>query len=219
MEVRTTPASFSIREAANEGEESRVIQGTAIVFNQPFDVEDYAGNIYREIIAPEAATMEFLKTQDIKMNLLHNRDNSLARWNKGTGNMTISVDDKGVHFEFEAPKCDIGDRCLELVRAGVYSGCSFEFWPKDYEVAETKQADGKSIVTVTHTAFECISALTIAMDPAYKQTSVNVDELREATPEYAARKAEEQKQLARQREVAAARARLRQRYIDNELNY
>ncbi len=219
MEVRTIPTNFSVRESGVEGEESRTIQGTAIVFNQPFDVEDYAGNIYREIIAPSACTMEWLKTQDIKMNLLHNRDNSVARWNKGEGNLIISVDDKGVHFEFEAPKCDLGDRALELVRAGVYSGCSFEFWPKDYEVAESQSLDGTRIVTVTHTAFEAVDALTIAMDPAYKQTSVSVDELREAAPEYIARLAEAEKVLARQREVAAAKARLRQREIDNELIY
>ena len=62
---------------------------------------------------------------------------------------------------------------MELVRTGVYSGCSFEFWPKDYE----KRVDGDE-VTIIHHSFEAISALTIGLDPAYVQTSVNVREMK-----------------------------------------
>ena len=62
----------------------------------------------------------------------------------------MAVDEQGVTFEFEAPKCDIGDRCLEMVRRGDYSGCSFEFYPKDYEVERTKGADGKDEVIIRH---------------------------------------------------------------------
>jgi phage head maturation protease len=105
------------------------------------------------------------------------------------------VDEKGVNFEFEAPKCDIGDRCLEMVRRGDYSGCSFEFWPEDYDVEERQ--DGKD-VKITHKKFRALTALTIGMDPAYKQTSVNARELYDQTPSgIAEKKAEEE---AKQRE-------------------
>jgi phage head maturation protease len=89
------------------------------------------------------------------------------------------VDEKGVNFEFEAPKCDIGDRCLEMVRRGDYSGCSFEFWPEDYDVEER---EGGKDVKITHKKFRALTALTIGMDPAYKQTSVNARELYDETP-------------------------------------
>jgi HK97 family phage prohead protease len=165
------------------------------VFDAESEVLDDWGYRFREVIKPEACTMEFLNSQDIKMNMLHDRDLTLARCNKGTGSLRLSVDDKGVNFEFEAPKCDIGDRCLEMVRRGDYSGCSFEFWPEDYDVEER---EGGKDVKITHKKFRALTALTIGMDPAYKQTSVNARELYDETP--AGKKAKAEAEAQRKRE-------------------
>ena len=173
-----TPETMHVREHVREDgtkEPSRTIYGRAIVFNKVFEYEDYWGDKYRETIKPSACTKEFLDSQDIKLNLLHKREMSIARSNCGEGNLRYSVNDEGVDFEFEAPKCDLGDRALELVRNGVYSGCSFEFLPKDYECKKLKE-DGKTVYEINHTAFEKVSALTIAMDPAYKETTVDCRE-------------------------------------------
>ena len=211
-EIRTIDCQLSIREAAEGQEsESRTIQGRAIVFNAESEVLDDWGERFREVILPEAVTMEFLNTQDVKMNMLHERELTIARCNKGTGSLRMAVDGQGVTFEFEAPKCDIGDRCLEMVRRGDYSGCSFEFYPKDYEVERTKGADGKDEVIIRHKSFEFLSALTIGMDPAYRQTSVNAREMYKQTPEgkREAEAAEQAKRDAEQKalEEAAQRAR------------
>lgn len=216
-EIRTTPCKLSVREIQREDgttEESRTITGTAIVFNKPSQVLDDWGDKYIEYIAPSCCTREFLDSQDIKLNLLHDRDQTIGRCNRGEGNMKLTVDKEGVHFEIKAPKCDLGDRALELVKAGVYSGCSFEFRPKDYTLKETKDKDGKDLCEITHTAFESISALTIAMDPAYTQTAVSARELDKKTPEYKSREQQEAKRLARQREIANAEARIRNRRIN-----
>ena len=196
IEIRTLDCKLSVREAAPDAQgESRTITGTAIVFNAESEVLDDWGYRFREVIKPEACTMEFLNSQDIKMNMLHDRDLTLARCNKGAGSLRLSVDEKGVNFEFEAPKCDIGDRCLEMVRRGDYSGCSFEFWPEDYDVEER---EGGKDVKITHKKFRALTALTIGIDPAYKQTSVNARELYDQTPSgIAEKKAEEE---AKQRE-------------------
>ena len=196
IEIRTLDCKLSVRETAPDAQgESRTITGTAIVFDAESEVLDDWGYRFREVIKPEACTMEFLNSQDIKMNMLHDRDLTLARCNKGTGSLRLSVDDKGVNFEFEAPKCDIGDRCLEMVRRGDYSGCSFEFWPEDYDVEER---EGGKDVKITHKKFRALTAITIGMDPAYKQTSVNARELYDQTPSgIAEKKAEEE---AKQRE-------------------
>lgn len=183
-EIRTTPCRLMIRESkgkreGGESDEERTIEGVAIVFGPEYRVTDSYGDTYVEKIAPEAVTADWLKTQDVKLNLLHERDMTIARCNKGIGNLDIWIEKDGVHFSFEAPKCDLGDRALALVRAGVYSGCSFEFYPQDYEVENTKDADGNDVTTVIHTAFEALDALTIAMDPAYEETSVSARELRE----------------------------------------
>ena len=196
IEIRTLDCKLSVREAAPDAQgESRTITGTAIVFDVESEVLDDWGYRFREVIKPEACTMEFLNSQDIKMNMLHDRDLTLARCNKGTGSLRLSVDERGVNFEFEAPKCDIGDRCLEMVRRGDYSGCSFEFWPEDYDVEER---EGGKDVKITHKKFRAITALTIGMDPAYKQTSVNARELFDETP--AGKKAKAEAEAQRQRE-------------------
>jgi len=201
-EIRTIDCQLAIREAAEGQEsESRTITGRAIVFNAESEILDDWGERFREVILPEAVTMEFLNTQDVKMNMLHERELTIARCNKGTGSLRMAVDEQGVTFEFEAPKCDIGDRCLEMVRRGDYSGCSFEFYPKDYDVERTKSADGKDEVIVRHRRFEFLSALTIGMDPAYKQTSVNARELDKQTPE-GKREAKEAEQKKREEEEA-----------------
>ena len=226
-EIRTVDCQLAIREAQGGQEgESRTITGTAIVFNAESEVLDDWGERFREVILPSAATMEFLNRCDIKMNLLHDRDLTVARCNQGKGSMRLSVDERGVHFEFEAPKCDLGDRCLEMVRRGDYSGCSFEFYPKDYEVERTKGADGKDEVKIIHKEFEFISALTIGMDPAYRQTTVNARELskpQETEEEKAAREKAEreerelEEQAQRQREEIAMRNYLhRKRTIELE---
>lgn len=219
-EIRTLDCKLSIREAAPDAPgESRTITGTAIVFDVESEVLDDWGYRFREVIKPEACTMEFLNTQDIKMNLLHDRDLTVARCNKGVGSLRLSVDEKGVNFEFEAPNCDLGDRCLEMVRRGDYSGCSFEFWPQDYDVEER---EGGKDVKITHKRFQAISALTIGMDPAYKQTSVNARELltkgtegTEETEDTEAKLAQEkEKALEREREISAAMRRRREREVE-----
>lgn len=200
-EIRTIDCQLAIREAeGGQAGDSRTITGTAIVFNAESEVLDDWGERFREVILPSAATMEFLNRCDIKMNMLHDRDLTIARCNQGKGSMRLSVDERGVNFEFEAPRCDLGDRCLEMVRRGDYSGCSFEFYPKDYEVERTKGADGKDEVKIIHKEFEFISALTIGMDPAYRQTTVNAREL--IKPE----ETEEEKREREQREAEAAKA-------------
>jgi phage head maturation protease len=99
-----------------------------------------------------------------------------------------------------------------MVRRGDYSGCSFEFYPKDYEVDRTKGADGKDEVVIRHKSFEFLSALTIGMDPAYKQTSVNAREMDKLTPEgkREAEAAEQAKREAEEKALEEAAARHRE---------
>lgn len=228
-EIRTIECELAVREVdGSSQDESRTITGTAIVFNAESQVLDDWGVDFREIIKPEACTQTFINSQDIKLNLLHNRSMTIARSNKGRGSLKLSVDGRGVNFEFEAPRCDLGDQALELVRSGVYSGCSFEFIPEDYEVEER---GANKEVRITHKRFKAITALTIGMDPAYSQTTVNAREMwnetptakREAEEAEAAKKAEEQKAreaqakeaaLAREREIAESARLAREREME-----
>ena len=231
-EIRTFDLDVQVREVEGHEGESRVITGTAIVFNAESQLLDDFGVQFREIIKPEAAQMAFLNSQDIKLNLLHSRKDTIARSRMGQGNLKISVDGKGVNFEAVVPKCDIGDRALEMIRSGVYTGCSFEFLPGkagvDYEVEER---GANKEVRITHKRFRSISAFTIGMDPAYSQTTVNAREMwnetptakREAEEAAAAKRAEEERQreqeekerqLMRERELAECRRMARERELE-----
>jgi hypothetical protein len=176
--VRFVPSGLKVREAtATEGaEESRVVEGCAIVFNRETCLYDGAWGKESEIILPSCVTPDFLREQDIKLNLLHERGASLARWKKGEGSLKIEVREDGVYFECELPKCDLGDRALALIKNGTYTGCSFEFYAKDYKITNRSKQGEPEDLLITHEAFERITALTIAMDPAYEDTSVAVRE-------------------------------------------
>lgn len=176
-EIRNLECQLIYREAEGEAAKKGIlgtIAGRAICFNAESHVLDDWGGNFREVIEPEAATMEFLNTQDIKINMLHHRDLTFGRAKRGvSGNARLSVDEKGVNFEVDVPNCDLGIRARALTMAGVYDGCSFEFLPKDYEVEE--RPDG--VPLVRHKRFGAITALTIGMDPAYLQTSLSAREL------------------------------------------
>lgn len=194
---------FSVREGEDKG---KVIGGVAIVTEQ--ETVLWEGSDYREIevIAQSCIAPDFIAKQDMAINLLHNRDESFARTP-----ISLRVESRkdGLHFEADVPDCDLGKRAQALTENGTYQGCSFEFYPKDYEVSERKAADGKTEYVIRHTAFEKIVALTLAMNPAYPTTSVGVRELyREQHPdtnleeqqqrEAAAKKQREQEELHRE---------------------
>lgn len=174
--ICNAPNGIHIREAA-EGESSRVIEGYAIVFNEPSEVLwDLGDEIAREVIAPEAVTKELLDSCDIKFTMYHNREILLARSNKGEGTLTYKVDEKGVYFSFEAPNTPDGDTALELVRLRIISGCSFAFSARYGDPAcvsrDAVTIDGVVNVTYTVRQIEAIYDMTLAADPAYPQTSV-----------------------------------------------
>ena len=190
-EIRNLECELAFREASEEASAQGIlgtISGRAICFNVESQILDERGQTFREVIAPEAATMEFLNTQDIKINLLHNRELTFGRVKRGvSGNARLSVDREGVNFEVDVPNCDLGIRARELTKAGVYDGCSFEFWPDKYDVKEREN----NVPVVRHTKFRAITALTLGMDPAYLHTSLSARELVESTDTFKARKAEE----------------------------
>ena len=169
---------LAVREGDDKGKK---IAGVAIVTEQ--ETVLWEGSDYREIevIAQTCINSDFIAQQDMTLNLLHNRDESFART---PNSLRVESREDGLHFEADVPDCDLGKRAAALTENGTYKGCSFEFYPKDYQVSERQAADGKTEYVIRHTAFERVSALTLAMNPAYPTTSVGVRELyREQHPD------------------------------------
>ena len=165
-----TPGGVHLRE---DGEQDNIIEGIAIVVNKETVLSEHSDWREVEVIDPSCLNAEFLAAQDIKLNLLHERKDSFAR----TPNLHVFAREDGLHFETEIPDCDLGKRAKALIGNGTYTGCSFEFKPKDYTISERTAADGKTEYVIRHKAFAKIAALTIAMDPAYEQTTVNAREI------------------------------------------
>ena len=198
-----TPAELHVREAAEGEEQSRTITGYAILFNTlSAPMWEYRDEKAYEKIVPTAVTKELLDTCDIKMTMFHDRQLILARSNGGKGTLTYNVDEKGVSFEFEAPKTVDGDKALELVRRGDIAGCSFAFRTHYYDEAyvsrSVERKDGMTIITYEVKAITGIYDFTLAADPAYPDTEVGTRELIKNLRAVGPGPAEEEKKMREQ---------------------
>ena len=165
----------------SDGSESRTLFGYAILFNkESVHMWDNDDEYAVEIISPTAITKEFLDQCDIKMTMYHNREKLLARSVNGSGTLKYSVDDKGVAFEFELPHTVDGDTALELVKRSDITGCSFAFrtyyWDEGF-VSRTVVKDGeKTKITYTVNHVTDVRDFTLAADPYYPDTEVDIRE-------------------------------------------
>lgn len=190
-------------------EESRTITGYAILFDVPSaPLYEDEGEVIREVIAPEAVSLELLNKSDIKMTMFHDRQLLLARSNKGSGTLSYGIDDKGVYFEFEAPDTADGDKAIELVKRGDIAGCSFAFSTRYYDrafVEESVVHGDKVEVTYRVKVITGIYDFTLAADPAYPDTSVEAREIVDALHQRQQREKEKfEKQIAEMRRAASA---------------
>lgn len=153
-------------------ENSRKIEGCAIVFNQPsVDMG------FREVIESTAISQDLIDNSDIYLNFNHDDDKILGRWNKGHGSLNIELRKDGVWFSIDAPKTDLGDEVLEYLRRGDVEKCSFCFWiDYDDEDAETwTYNEGVALRTIHKIAG--LHDLSIVWDPAYSETTVSARSL------------------------------------------
>lgn len=177
--VKRERITRGVKVRSSEGESpSRRICGRAIVFgSESVTLYEDDRDVVREIIAPEAVDMELLDQSDIKMLLYHNRERILARSHNGEGNLSYSVSEEGVDFEFDAPATADGDTAAELVRSGVLDGCSFAF-TADYSdrsavsMERSVLDDGRRLTVYTVHKITGIYDFTLTADPAYPATSV-----------------------------------------------
>ncbi len=181
----TESAGIRVRESAEGEAQTRTITGYAILFNSPsaplWSDEDSEA---REVILPEAITKELLDGCDIKFTMFHDRQLILARSRNGEGTLSYTVDGKGVSFEFDAPETVDGDKALELVRRGDLAGCSFAFSTRYWDSAcverSVERMNNRSIITYKVKSVDAVHDFTLAADPAYPDTSVTAESLREA---------------------------------------
>lgn len=125
----------SIRTDIILSEDGSRCQGYAIVFDSLS--EDLGG--FREIIRKEAVTEEMLREQDIFALFNHNENIVLARCRYGIGSLDLTLDDKGLFYDFEIPNTAQGTELREHLKRGEMQGSSFAFWTDEDEWVETDE--------------------------------------------------------------------------------
>ena len=158
-----------------DGTETRTIEGYAVVFNTRSQLlPDYS--VYRmvqEVIDPAAIDESLLRSCDIKALLEHDHSRMIARSYKGNGTLTLTKDERGIKYSFEAPDTAEGNYALEMVKRGDLFGSSFAYTTDeavDGNVTYTKEGD--TLIRTVH-KIDALYDVSIVSDPAYLDTSVN----------------------------------------------
>lgn len=112
--------------------ESRTIVGQAIVF------DSWSRNLggFYEIIRSSAINQELIDNSDVIMNINHDDNQMVARWNRGKGTLKLELREDGLWFEFEAPETERGNELLWNVRNGNLFECSFAFSLPDNDTCQ-----------------------------------------------------------------------------------
>ena len=103
-------------------EDSRIVEGYAVRFNEP------SQNMgFYETIERGAITEDVIKKSDIYARLNHREDTVLARSRYGEGTLSLELREDGLFYRFEAPHTQAGDELLEHIKRGEISTSSFAF--------------------------------------------------------------------------------------------
>lgn len=151
-------------QARAEGESSaRVIAGYGAVFNS------WSNPIwwFKEQVAPGAFDGADFSRCIACFN--HDVNTVMARYSAGT--LKLSVDDKGLYFEFEVPNTTVGNDLYENIRLGNITQCSFKFivgedeWK--YALADSDMLDERTITKIS-----TVLDVSPVVYPAYEDTSL-----------------------------------------------
>ena len=143
---------------------SRKVEGYASVFNSRS--KDLGG--FTEIIDPSAFA-GVIERSDVLALLNHDKDRGvLARSRNGVGSLKLEVDERGLHYSFEAPNTALGDELIEgLKRGDIYtSSFSFKVSGDKWE----KEEDGRYLRTITQ--IDRLFDVSPVYNAAYEDTSV-----------------------------------------------
>lgn len=162
IEIRT---GLSLRAAAN----GRLV-GLAAVFDKPS--QDLGGFV--EVIKPGAFRHALQNAEHIRALYNHNDDQILGR--VGAGTLRLHETREGLAFELDLPPTTYAKDLAALVERGDVTGCSFAFRVRD---GGEKWTVGEP--TLRELSDLDMTEITITANPAYRDTSVALRSLENAT--------------------------------------
>lgn len=196
MEVRCLSA-----ELRADNTENRTISGYAAKF------ESWSEPImgwFKEKIDQRA--FEECNLSDVIMCFNHNESDILARTTSGT--LTLSTDDTGLRFSFDAPITSRGNDMLELVRRGDISKCSFKFVVEKDEWRYADETNKLEYDERTILQFASLKDVSLVVFPAYKDTEASARFLEERKKEFVQNTQSKQKEVSRSNIESQSRERL-----------
>ena len=119
---------------------------------------------------------------DVIMCFNHNIDSILARTTSGT--LSLSTDEEGLRFEFEAPATTLGNDMVELVRRGDISKCSFKFTVEEDEWLYASKENGLDYDERTIRKIDKLYDVSLVVYPAYNDTEAGVRHLEERKQQF-----------------------------------
>jgi len=148
--------------------ESRHVEGYAVVFDSESQDMGFIEKIDRNAITPD-----IIKKSDVFALFNHNDDKVLARSRKGKGSLKLELDERGLHYSFDAPKTELGNELLEYLQRGDVFGSSFAFsvdW-EDESAQSWEKRDGKTYRTIKK--INRLYDVSPVFEPAYLKTNVS----------------------------------------------
>jgi HK97 family phage prohead protease len=179
---------LKVREAG-EGEQSRTIEGTPIVFGvRSVNLTPWSETraVY-EVLEKGCITPELLKRSDVILNLNHNSNvtNVLGRFrNTEKDTLQLTLNEDNMECRCDMPHTNNANDTLELMRRGDITGMSFAFSDDyqdsengvSYERTDEKTEDGKEVWLRHVKRITGLYDVSIVTHPAYEQTSVGTRE-------------------------------------------
>ena len=177
-----------VREAG-EGEQSRTIEGTPIVFGvRSVNLTPWSETraVY-EVLEKGCITPELLQRSDVILNLNHSNmvPDVLGRFrNTDKDTLHLTLNEDNMECRCEMPHTNNADDTLELMQRGDITGMSFAFSDDyqdsengvSYERTEERTADGKEVWLRHVKRITGLYDVSIVTHPAYEQTNVGTRE-------------------------------------------
>ena len=180
---------LKVREAG-EGEQSRTVEGTPIVFGvRSVNLTPWSDTrAVFEVLERGCITPELLKRSDVLLNLNHSNmvPDILGRFrNTDKDTLQLTLNEDNVECRCDLPNTNNANDTLELMKRGDITGMSFAFSDDyqdsengvSYERTDEKTEDGKEVWLRHVKRITGLYDVSIVTHPAYEQTSVGTREV------------------------------------------
>ena len=147
---------------SNPGDSGMIIEGRAIVFDQPTRINDPVGS-YTEVI--ERSALDGCDLSDVR--LLYNHDLNQVPLARTPKTMSLRVDPAGMTIRATLPDTDFGREVFEAIKRHDLDGMSFAFKVPDGGDTYDPKTNTRTIHKIER-VYEC----SVVPFPAYQTTSV-----------------------------------------------